>query len=116
MSKVNSTLFRRSGTLKMFFRLENTQGSLKGTNPAGPLDSDVSSAVGELVALDRRTAGAYGEGSTSTVPPAAVMAASAALEKPCAVHAHRAGELAPAQHLDEGALVGQAVRVEVAPA
>ena len=33
MSKVKRILFRRSGTLKMFFRLESTQGSLERTGP-----------------------------------------------------------------------------------
>ena len=40
------------------------------------------------------------------------MAASADFEKAWALTAHGAGELAPAEDLDQGALVGEAVGVE----
>ena len=53
-----------------------------------------------------------GIGKVSTVPPAAVMAASAALENPWAFTVTAAADLAPAEHLDERALVGQAAAVE----
>jgi hypothetical protein len=51
MAITNRILFRRSGTLKTFFKLENT-GWLPGGFESTPRRR--GSAVGELVALDRR--------------------------------------------------------------
>src|SRR6476619_132706 len=98
MSKVNRILFRRSGTLKMFFRLESTQGS---------------SAVRELVALHRRTTGAVRRGQHGNGTPGGDDGGFGRLREAVGGDVERAGDLAPGQHLDEGALVGQAVGVEV---
>ena len=85
MSSVNRILFRRSGTLNMFFRLVSNAAAPSGPELVRPSRPEARSAVGELVALGRRTAVARtAAASVSTVPPAAVMAASADFEKPCA--------------------------------
>ena len=97
----------------MFLRLDKHRSAPDG-DAAG---AGVRSAVGELVALGRRAADRpNGSGRTSTVPPAAVMAASADFEKAWALTCTRAGELAPAEHLDQRALVDEARGVERARA
>ena len=115
-ASVNRILFRRSATLNMFRKLDSTAISpLQARHPAGrkaavwvvslarPAGGMQSSGVHRLAnwlpfAGGRRSP--HGLGSTSMLPPAAVMAASALLEKAWAFTV-RARQLAAAEDLDQ---------------
>src|SRR5829696_9252054 len=115
MSTVNRTLFRRSGTLKMFFRLESTQRSLAATSQvrtAAGRRRPGFSTVGELVALHRRAAGSVRQGQHVHGTSGGRDGRFGCLREPVSLDPYSARDLAPPEHLDEGALVGQTVGVE----
>ena len=89
MSRVNRILLRRSGTLNMFRKLgEHRRLLAEGSSQRDPAGCGVDGQrlVSWLpLAGGRRSP--HGRGRISTVPPAAVMAASADFEKRVGLHA-----------------------------
>ena len=83
MSSVNRILFRRSGTLNMFCRLDSTAMLLVGDRRGSWRDGQ---RLVNWLPLAGGRPSPHGSGRTSTVPPAAVMAASADFEKRVGLH------------------------------
>ena len=118
---MNRILLRRSGILKTFFRLESTERLLwSGPWSGGRIvrgrrcgDRRRTHRLANWLPL---TAGRpallsplNGSGTSVTVPPAAVIAASAAFDTAWAWTSSLGRELAAGEHLDEAALAGEAV-------
>ena len=114
MNSVKRILFRRSGTLNMFRRLEST-GRAPGQRRGRAAADGRRSAVGELVALGRRTAVAPRQGQDLDRTAGGGDGCLGRLGEGVGLDGDRAGELAPAEHLDQGALVDEALARGASP-
>src|SRR3954449_11121362 len=114
MSKVKRILLRRSGTLAMFFTLESTvaPGCEGAGGPRGVAEVGLASAVRELVALGGRSTGTVGQRHDLDSTARRRDGCLGGLGEAVSADAQGARQLAPTEHLDEGALVGEAVLVQ----
>src|SRR6478735_4755295 len=106
IASVNRTLFRRSWTLKMFFRLVSTGSLLLCAGAGGGL------AVREVVALGGRTSVAPRQGQDLDTTAGGGDGCLRGLRERVGLHGDGAGDLTPAQHLHEGTLVGEPLAVQ----
>src|SRR5262249_44879662 len=109
---VNSTLPRRSGTLKMFFRLDSTSAPRCPTRAGSRRGPLAPSAVGELVALGGRPSGAVRQGQDLDSTACGRDRSLSGPGETVSRDPHGAGQLAPAHDLHQRALVREAMVVE----
>src|SRR5579863_3037317 len=98
-SRVKTTLLRRSGTLKMFFRLDSNACPPRGEAPPGC----TRLAVGECVPPRRRPPVAEGLGEDLDASTGRLDGRARRRRHGVYLHHQGAVHLAPAEHLDQGA-------------
>src|SRR6266480_2461021 len=103
ISTVNRILFRRSGTLNMFLRLESMSGSW------APEGSE-RLAVGQRVALRRRPAVTERWREHTNATACRLDGLARGRREGVGLHPHGPGELAPPQYLHQAVLAYQTSR------
>src|SRR5881296_3335071 len=100
ISSVKRILFRRSGTLNMFFMLESISGSYSG-------EGSVRLSVGEGVTLRGRAPVAERRGKHLNRTACSLNGLRRRGREGVGLHLQGAGDLAPTQHLHQTVLVDQ---------